>query len=253
MYFGRVLEPVIAQRFMEETGLKVVNDNKIRFHKEHSFLIANIDRLILANGDYNRGILEIKTTNSFNVKTWEYEIPLDYYAQLQHYLNVLDLEYGFIALLIDGRNYKHIIFKRDDAFIQSMQETLINFWQNNVLKQIPPEPQNSEDITKIYEPTPDKNFETDLIDFKLSRDRIIELKAQKARIEKNIEAYEEKIKFAMKDAESISYLGEILATWKETTTNRFDSKNFSKAHPELSEAFTTQTKSRRFLIKNSEV
>ena len=48
MNFGHYFEPILAARFEEITGLKTRQVNKTYQHKEHSFLRANIDRMVLA-------------------------------------------------------------------------------------------------------------------------------------------------------------------------------------------------------------
>jgi putative phage-type endonuclease len=50
-----------------------------------------------------KGVLEVKTINGFASKQWEGGIPPSYVTQLQTYLFGLDVEYGEIAFLEDGR------------------------------------------------------------------------------------------------------------------------------------------------------
>ena len=49
------------------------------------------------------GVLEVKTINGFASKQWEGGIPPSYVTQLQTYLFGLELEYGEIVFLEDGR------------------------------------------------------------------------------------------------------------------------------------------------------
>ena len=62
---------------------------------------------------------------------------------------------------------------------------------------------------------------------------------------------EDKIKLCFGDAEAISFEGQTLATWKASKdSERFDSKAFQTAHPDLAKEFTTIVAgSRRFLVK----
>ena len=43
---GRELEPIIRTLFMEETGLKVVNDNKIRISNTYPYITTNLDGFV---------------------------------------------------------------------------------------------------------------------------------------------------------------------------------------------------------------
>lgn len=44
---GRDLEDYVARRFMEETGKKVRRSNAMYQHEVYSFMLANVDRLIV--------------------------------------------------------------------------------------------------------------------------------------------------------------------------------------------------------------
>ncbi len=249
MYFGKVLEPVIAERFMKETGLKVINDNKIRIHKKHPCLIANIDRLILKSGNETEtGILEIKTTNGFYAKTWETEIPLEYYLQLQHYLNVTGYNYGYVAVLIDGRKFLYYRFERDEKLIKTMTEELVYFWNERVLKEVPPSPQDTEDVNKLFPKSQpvQKEAEKGIIPL---INRIKDLKAQKKAIEGEMKILESHVKEFMGEAEELTYEGKPIATWKTVLSTRLDSRKLKKEKPELYAEYSTVSESRRFTIK----
>lgn len=128
MEFGLRLEQVVAEKYAEETGRRVLRDNKIRIHEEYPFLMCNLDRVILPENGEGRGILEIKTSSGMAVRHWEDEVPLPYYAQIQHQLSVTGLSWGVFALLVDGREFRAIPVRRDDAYIQSQTELLVRFW-----------------------------------------------------------------------------------------------------------------------------
>ena len=44
---GRDLEDYVARRFMEESGLKVRRSNMMYRNKEHPFMLADVDRLVV--------------------------------------------------------------------------------------------------------------------------------------------------------------------------------------------------------------
>src|SRR5690625_1801045 len=44
IHWGNVLEDVVAEEFTRRTGKRVRRRNQIFKHKEHEFMIANIDR-----------------------------------------------------------------------------------------------------------------------------------------------------------------------------------------------------------------
>ncbi|MBD9787333.1 YqaJ viral recombinase family nuclease, partial [Enterococcus faecalis] len=134
-YWGNVLEEVVAKEFQERTGKKVRRRNQVFEHSLHPFLRANIDREVVREN----AILECKTANQFLAKEWEgNEVPLSYLCQVQHYMNVLNKDYCYIAVLIGGQKFIWKRVERDQELIDVLTEQLVNFWENNVIKSIEP-------------------------------------------------------------------------------------------------------------------
>ncbi|MCM1128212.1 MAG: YqaJ viral recombinase family protein, partial [Lachnospiraceae bacterium] len=75
---GRDLEEYVAKRFMEETGLKVRRSNKMYQSREHPFMLADVDRLVVGE---DAG-LECKTASAYSADKWkDGEIPAHYLIQ----------------------------------------------------------------------------------------------------------------------------------------------------------------------------
>src|SRR5690625_2158227 len=130
IHWGSVLEDAVAEEFTRRTGIRVRRRNEIFRHKEHDWMIANIDRDVVGE----RALLECKTTNAFNLDAWTGdEIPPAYMCQLQHYMAVLDYEKAYIAVLIGGQKFIWKEIKRDDEFIELMIELERDFLENIVL------------------------------------------------------------------------------------------------------------------------
>ena len=64
---GNDLEQYVAQRFMEATGLKVRRSNFMYRSKEHPFMIADVDRLVIGE---DAG-LECKTASAYSADKWD--------------------------------------------------------------------------------------------------------------------------------------------------------------------------------------
>ena len=94
-------EPIAAQLFEDQSGLKVRRVNKILTHPKHKFMLANIDREIL-NQD---SILEIKCPRYMTFSKWKREgIPEGPIIQGQHYLAIKGkgkVIYGIFCAEID--------------------------------------------------------------------------------------------------------------------------------------------------------
>lgn len=134
-YWGNVLEEVVANEFTERTGKKVRRRNQVFEHPLHPFLRANIDRDVVGEN----AILECKTANAFLSKEWDGdEMPMSYLCQIQHYMNVLDRECAYVAVLIGGQQFIWKKVDRDQELIDMITERLVEFWEVNVLKGIEP-------------------------------------------------------------------------------------------------------------------
>lgn len=84
-------------------------------------------------------ILECKTANQFLAKEWAGdEVPLSYLCQVQHYMNVLNKDYCYIAVLIGGQKFIWKRVERDQELIDVLTEQLVDFWENNVIKGVEP-------------------------------------------------------------------------------------------------------------------
>lgn len=161
IYWGNVLEEIVAQEFSKQTGFKVRRNNKILQHPEYYWMRASIDRKIVGEN----ALLECKTTSEYNKNEWkDDEIPLNYILQCMHYLAVTGFEKCYIACLVGGRHFIYKEILRNEEVIKVLVEKERIFWQEHVEKNIPPEVDGSESCKKLldsqYEPV--DNLEIDL-------------------------------------------------------------------------------------------
>lgn len=126
MYWGNVLEEVVAQEFAKRSGYKVRNNNFTLQSNEHPYLLANIDREIVG---LDAG-LECKTANAFKANEWDGDnVPDAYYIQCQHYMAVTGKSSWWIAALIGGNTFVYKEIKRNDEVIQAIIDTGAAFWE----------------------------------------------------------------------------------------------------------------------------
>lgn len=124
IYWGNVLEDVVATEFARRTGKKVRRRNQMLRHDDYPFMTANLDRVVVGE----RAILECKTTSQYNKEAWEGDnVPAAYICQVQHYLAVTGYDKAYIAVLIGGNNFVWKEIERDDEFIELMIEHEKNF------------------------------------------------------------------------------------------------------------------------------
>ena len=141
MRLGRDLEQYVADRFMEATGKKLVNDNFFYLDDEFDFISANVDRKVVGE---NAGF-EAKTMGSFNGYDVEAgDLPSHYYAQCQHYCMVRGWDRIYIGILVLQKGFYWHCIERDDAFIKTLRDAEIDFWTNYVQRGRRPEPDGSD-------------------------------------------------------------------------------------------------------------
>lgn len=157
--YGKKMEPCLVKMFeINFPNYKVTynKDNNIVKKNDKEFLIATVDALLEEKDTGRNGILEIKTafiTNERSYLEWNNRIPDAYYIQLLHYMNVLDVEFailnvnmhfGFDTTNPEERVFKlqHYVLERKDyeEDIVKIEQEETEFWNNNVLKKVKPNP-----------------------------------------------------------------------------------------------------------------
>lgn len=244
---GRDLEEYVARRFTEQTGLKTKRALAIFQNDAHPLLLADFDRLIIGQ----RAGLECKTVSPYASNQWANgKIPAHYLMQVQHYLAVSGYDCWYIAALIFGQEL--IIHKvpRDEELIGSLITVEERFWNEHVAKQVPPEPDGSDDYTKMlekkYRGDREKELELFGMDHMLNRRAELEKLIDKLNKEKTV--IDQEIKGKMGEA-SYANTQQYRISWVESTQNRIDTKALKQEAPQTYERYLKQIVSRRFSVK----
>lgn len=163
-----------------------------------------------------------------NIKT-EHVIPLYYETQIQWYCGILKLKGMYLAVLIGGSDFRmYWVDARPDVF-QVIKEKCSRFWNENVLKKIPPDPINIDDVLQLYGKSNGKAVEAqgelaiDYGEYARIAGEIKELKKQQ-------DALKTKIAIGMKDNEILTLDGKKVLTYKTQTSKRFDTDTFREDH-----------------------
>ena len=138
VYWGVQLEDVVAAEYRKRhQGTSVKRAKCVMQSKERPWQFATVDRLLKTH-DGRRGILEIKTCGSRRSKDWEDGIPDYYIAQPTHYLAVTGYDFFDVAVLIGGQEYREYHVERDCDDIDALVERETAFWEEYVVKDVPP-------------------------------------------------------------------------------------------------------------------
>lgn len=232
MYWGNVLEEVVAQEFAKRSGYKVRNNNFTLQSEQYPYLLANIDREIVG---LDAG-LECKTANAFKANEWDGDnVPDAYYIQCQHYMAVTGKASWWIAALIGGNTFVYKEIKRNDEVIQAIIDTGAEFWELVESKTMPA-PDDTKQcenaLKKLYQKSNGQsvelpaNYGNMIIDY-------LEIKNQLSELETKKRGIENVMKDFLKDNEKATY-GEHFVSWKSTKVREtFDAKAFKNDYPEL--------------------
>ena len=114
---GRDLENYVAERFVEAIGLKVRRSNYMFRNREHTFMIADVDRLIVGE---DAG-LECKTCSAYGADKWkDGEVPLHYMIQCYHYMAVTGKRAWYIAVAVLGKEFICRKIEWNDEIIEGL-------------------------------------------------------------------------------------------------------------------------------------
>lgn len=232
-YWGNVLEEIVAKEFQERTGLKVRRRNQVFEHPLHPFLRANIDRDVVGE----KAVLECKTANQFLANEWEgEEIPLSYLCQVQHYMNVMNYDHAYIAVLIGGQKFIWKRVERDQELIDMITERLVEFWETNIINGVEPPVDGSKAASDfLNERYSDEG--TEEVRLPESFDELIryrdEMKESEKIIKEEIAQLENRIKSEMGKRDAvIGITPKYVITWKSVSSNRLNKKLLTEKYPE---------------------
>ena len=243
MELGNELEPIIINRAEKLLG-ELTRDVQIPYDKDKSPLVVNIDAVVLADAIP----VEAKSTGikSFYVdEAWgdegTDEVPNYVTLQCHAHMICMASDICHVPTIIGGRGFKMFFVPRSEALVPIIIEKVEEFWNEFVLKDLPPVGLPSLEFARRIRREPKKiiEFTPDVMEKWLAV-RDAQSAAKKAK--------------DVADAELLKHLGEAEAsvvlpkvggvTFYEGTSRRFDGKAFKEAHPDLYQEFLKETKSR---------
>lgn len=162
MYWGAALEKVILNRFAKEhPAHSVVHCDRTTVSEGDPLKVCSPDALYTVGSPSQRGVIEVKTGSRSG--DWDSGPPNYYLTQLLWYMDALDCEEGWFAVLLNGRDYReHPVFKPDHQnIIDEMNHAAHEFWHKHVIPQSPPkEGQNFGNVHFVV-PTDERTINID--------------------------------------------------------------------------------------------
>ena len=88
MYWGSLLEPIVAAHYTRRTGNRVRRVNAVLQHPDpdRRWMLANLDYKVVGSAEVQ--ILEAKTAGEFGARLWREGVPEYVQLQVQHQLQL---------------------------------------------------------------------------------------------------------------------------------------------------------------------
>ncbi|MFJ7566470.1 YqaJ viral recombinase family protein [Herminiimonas sp. NPDC097707] len=253
MYWGTLLEPIVAAHYTRRTGNRVRKINAVLQHPDpdKAWMLANIDREVVGASDVQ--ILECKTAGEFGARLWRDGVPEYIVCQVQHQLAVTGKASADVCVLVCGQEIRVTRIERDDVLIERLIELERRFWQY-VETDTPPPVDGSDsadtalrclyptDAGQRLDLTDDRDFSSAFADLVLVREEI----AQRQLLESQLK---QKIEQRMGDASNAVFeTGSV--SWKRSKDSQaLDMAALLLDQPDLPTRYPlTKPGSRRFLI-----
>lgn len=127
MYWGTLLEPIVAAHYTKATGNRVRRVNAVLQHPRHPWALANLDREVVGCTDVQ--ILECKTAGINGARLWADGVPQYVQVQVMHQLAVTGKQAADVAVLICGQEFRVHRIERDEAMIANLLRLEEHFWR----------------------------------------------------------------------------------------------------------------------------
>ena len=246
MRTGRDLEQYVAERFCEAAGKKVRRRNDRVQHDAYDFITANVDREIIGE---NAG-LECKTTSAFTKADFDSgEIPLYYYCQCCHYMNVMGYDRMYLAVLIGGQRFRWFTIERNDSECAALLRSEIAFWNDCIKPDIRPEPDGSESaehtLKALYPDWQDNAIA--MFEQNDGSDELAAVMAQKKELETREKALKQKLQTAL-DGNTDGLTVDWHISYKPQSRSTVDSKRLKAERPDIYSEYLKETKAMIFKI-----
>lgn len=215
--WGRMLEPLIASRYAEQTGIDLVKPAGMVRHPEHEFILGNLDYLPL-----DRRALGIECKTARYGDDWGEagtdEVPPAYLVQCQHYMAVTGYPRWDLAALIAGSDFRIYHVEGDREFQDELVAAMVEWWQRCIVRGERP-PMDGSDATskwlkfrfpEVKLPIERAGIEVNALAERLARGRV-RLEAMSA----EVGAFENSIREAIGEREGLTGEG-WWATWRWT-------------------------------------
>ena len=252
LYWGKQLEPLVAEYYSMHTNNKVRRVNAVLQHPDPDkhFMLANLDYSVVGSDEVQ--ILECKTAGEHGAKLWRDGVPLYVLCQVQHQLAVTGKQAAHVCVLICGHETKIFKVTRSESVIEHIVQAERLFWEC-VENDVPPAVDASESAAKALQQLYPEHTPlscVDLTEVKFANelfDQLIDEKKQIEQHQSQFDLLKHRVQALMQEHErAVFQQGSV--TWKKSKDSiSLDTKSLLQHQPELIQQYPLQKAgSRRF-------
>ena len=254
LYWGHVLEPVVAEHYARKTGNKVRRLNAVLQHPDpdKAWMLANLDYTVVGNDAVQ--ILECKTAGEFGARLWRDGVPEYIQCQVQHQLAVTGKRAADVCVLLCGQDLQVFRIDRDEEVIEGLIALERAFW-HHVETDTPPDADGSDSAGRALQALYPRDAGT-VLDLSEDAaqcgdfDELLDIRERLSRLQTRESALKQRIQQTMCDASKAVFPnGEV--SWKRSKDSTvLDSKQLLQDQPELLNQYgILKAGSRRFLVR----
>lgn len=202
IFWGHQLEAAILKGYERRTGRPVRPAGQLLRSTVHPWAQCTLDGETKVTGVADWTILEVKNTHEFAGDAWTDGAPEHYRIQAHHQMLVTGSTMATIAVLIGGQTLAWQDVERDETLIRRLIHAGERFWERVQNDDPPPvdgSPQAAKDLARMY---PRDTGEVIALpdELEVAAAKVLDLRAQRRDVEKELKAAENALKAAMKDA-----------------------------------------------------
>ena len=236
LYWGKQLEPLVAEFYSMRTNSKVRRINAVLQHPDQV------------------QILECKTAGEHGAKLWRDGVPLYVLCQVQHQLAVTGKQAAHVCVLICGHETKIFKVTRSESVIEHIVKAERYFWEC-VEKDMPPSVDASESAAKAIQQLYPAHVPLTVEDLSqnenanLMFDQLIKMKEEIQHKQERFDQLKHEIQMMMQDKERAVFANGSVVWKKAKDSISLNTKALLQHQPELIELYPLEKQgSRRFNI-----
>ena len=254
VYWGSLLEPIVAASYTKQTGRRVRKVNAVLQHPDpdKAWMLANIDREVMGAPDVQ--ILECKTAGEFGARLWRDGVPEYVQLQVQHQLAVTGKHAADVAVLLCGQALQVHRIHRDEHLIERLIELEARFWHYVTTDTPPPTDGSSSSASALQCLYPHDNSER----LDLTQDRemsalftdMVEIRHRITQFEQQEAQHKQRIQERMGEASHAEFETGAVSWKRSKDSSILDTKSLLSDHPELLARYSRiRAGSRRFVVQ----